>query len=82
MPVATCQQEGKRALPATAAALRLARARALLQLGRLDDASIILQRLSGACSHETRQGLSYCRWGIRARWLATTPQGAAAKRMF
>ncbi len=63
MPVASGQQEGKRALPATAAALRLARARALVQLGRLDDASIILQRLSGACTHETRHGLSYCGWG-------------------
>ena len=41
-------QAGKQALPGMAAALRLARVRALTLLGRLDDAAAVLQRLQGA----------------------------------
>lgn len=41
-------QAGKQPMPGMAAALRLARARALSLLGRLDDAAAVLQRLQGA----------------------------------
>ena len=41
-------QAGRQALPGMAAALRLARVRALTLLGRLDDAAAVLQRLQGA----------------------------------
>lgn len=49
-PCARPQVSGKQPLRKVAAALRLAKAQALLLLGRLGDAATVLQRLAGVLS--------------------------------
>lgn len=52
-------QAGQQAMPGMAAALRMARVRALIPLGRLDDAAATLQRLQGAMSAPRVLACSY-----------------------